>query len=357
MSNTIAPIIGHESVQAQLARYLQSGKMPHGLLFSGPRGVGKAAVADTLMRCLLTDAAKQEEAAGLFGDALPEEVPASLSYDATHPAIARIESGGHGNLMWVEPRRDEKKKMSFTTIDIEQIREVVDFMHKTTSEEGWRIVVIDPADGLNSNAENGLLKVLEEPPAQTLLVLISSQPDKLLPTTRSRCREMVFHPPMQQQIIEILQAKKISPTVEQQQWLAALAPASAGQWASYIDAEADKLYTQWLEMLSSEDAAAMQSFAVKQAKLEAKEWQISGDLLLAALHRLVLSSYDSTLELLAIEQEYFSVLLARADAEHWQEVWQRVVYWWPQTIQSNYDKKQVLQSLLFESQNVPKKAA
>lgn len=355
MSEKITPIIGHEKAQSQLARLMSQGILPHALLITGPRGIGKAALADTLARCLLTGEGEQEAEDSLFGDVLPTTPPTNLSYDPNHPAIARIESGGHGNLKWVVPLEDDRK-MSATTIYIEQTREIVDFMHKTTSEKGWRIVIIDPADGMNQSAENGLLKILEEPPNHTLLILITSQPDKLLPTTRSRCREIRLHPPSVAQVVEILQTQNISITPEQQLWLTQLAPVSVGQWARYIELEADKTYTQWLELLEGQEVSAIQSFAGKTAKLEIPAWRLAGDLLLCALHRLCLSPQEP-MELLPVEKQLFPSLLAKADSEHWQNLWEQTVYWLPQTVGGNYDKKQVLQSLLFEAGNVPKKAA
>lgn len=358
MSEKITPVIGHEEAQAQLARLMVQGKLPHALLFSGPRGIGKSAVAEALVRCLLTgeDAQAVDDGDNLFGDALPPALPERLAYDAHHPAIARIEAGSHGNLKRVEPLADEKKKMSFTTISIDQIREVVDFMHLSTSEKGWRIVVIDPADGMNRNAENALLKVLEEPPHRTLLILLTHQPDKLLPTTRSRCRELKFYPPSRSQIVEILSALGTDITLEQQDWLTQLAPASAGQWQRYLANDADKLYVEWLEVLADNETRGILEFTGRLAKFEPEEWQLAGDLLLCALHRVVLAGREEV-SLLPEEKRLFPQLMTHGDAEHWGELWAMAVEWLPLTTSSNYDKKQVLQSLLFQAGNAPTKAA
>lgn len=348
------PIIGHAEVQEQLVQLVQQHKLPHALLMTGARGIGKAAVAETLARCLLTNALQSEEA-GLFGETLPQDAPAKLSYDVEHPAIARLEAGGHGNFKRVEPLRDEKKKMSFTTISIEQIRDVVEFMHLSTSEKGWRIVMIDPADAMNRNAENALLKVLEEPPKQTLLILVTHQPDRLLPTTRSRCREIRFHPPTEEELLKILAQQGVTISPDQQQWLSVLAPRSAGQWQRYVQDDAYALYQQWLDVLVSADVSKILSLSAKYARLEVEAWQLAGDVLLSALHRLVLSQ-QMPLELLETERAAFASLTATR-SDHWQECWQQVAKWWPLTTASNYDKKQVVQSLLFQAINTPKKAA
>jgi DNA polymerase-3 subunit delta' len=348
-----SPIIGHEAAQAQLIELVQQQKLPHAILLSGPKGIGKAAFAETLARCLLTEAFSGEpEEAGLFGDALPQEAPQRFQYEADHPAIARIEAGAHGNLKWVEPLRDEKKKMSFTTIAIEQIREVVEFMRLSTSEVGWRIVMIDPAEGMNHNAENALLKVLEEPPNQTLLLLITSQPDRLLPTTRSRCREIKLQPLTESQVLEVLAEQGAKITDQEKLWLTQLAPLSAGQWQRYLEHQADTLYEQWLEVFVMPETKQIQSFTTSMAKLDTAAWQLACDLGVSLLHRLVLSYYQP-LSLLPSEQEQFPQLKNRCTAEEWQSLWQQMVEWLPKTTASNYDKKQVLQSLLFQAPKRP----
>ncbi len=352
------PIIGHESAQAFLMRLVHQQKLPHALLFSGPSGIGKAALAHCLAKMLLTDGDKREmQPANLFGDSDDASTPEELGYDDAHEAIARIESGGHGNIKNIVPLRDEKRRMSFTTISVDQVREdVMDFMHHTSSEKGWRIVIIDPADGLNRNAENALLKLLEEPPNQTLLILITNQPDRLLPTTRSRCREIKLYPPTPKQVAAILQAQSLNITQDEQHWLTQMAPQSAGQWAHYLQADAPALYRQWLSILAKPDTATILSISAKMAKLETQSWQLAGDLLLNALYRVCLSQTQA-IDLLPDESEFFPIIKRHGDSQHWMDVWGDVVHWWPQTIDGNFDKKQVIQSLLFKASAHAKTAA
>jgi len=356
----ISPVIGHETAQAQLVRYLQRDNLPHALLLTGPKGIGKAALANAIIRCLLSGAHREAAAEGLFGDALPEAAPERLTYHAHHPAIIRLEAGGHGNVKQVKPLADEKKKMSFTTINIEQIREVVGFMHLSTAEAGWRIVLIDPADGLNTNAENALLKILEEPPAQTLLILVTHQPDRLLPTTRSRCREITLTPPSEVQILQILQGQGVKVTAEDQHWLAALAPLSAGAWQGYLENDAQSLYHDWLQLVAAPAVDKVQPFATRLAKLEAAQWQVATELywrVLQRLHYYAMGGFTTPEWFISAAEEGAMQGLAATPLVHWQESYAQALHWLPRTTQDNYDKKQVIQSLLYQAGNRPKAAA
>ena len=100
----------------------------------------------------------------------------------------RVASGGHPDLLTLERGFDEKRGKLREEIIVEDVRGVGNFLRLTPAEGGWRIVVVDAADDLNRNAANALLKILEEPPRQSLLLLICHAPGRLLPTIRSRCQ-------------------------------------------------------------------------------------------------------------------------------------------------------------------------
>ena len=101
---------------------------------------------------------------------------------------------GHGDLLVLERTEGDNGKLR-TVITVDQVRRTVSFFGSTASEGGWRICIVDTADELQyPQAANALLKVLEEPPPNALLFLISSAPARLLPTIRSRCRRLPLHP-------------------------------------------------------------------------------------------------------------------------------------------------------------------
>ncbi len=112
----------------------------------------------------------------------------TLDIPATDEIAQRIEALTHGNLFVLRRPYDVKLKRFRQDIPVDRVRQVAGFFQETAAETGtWRVCIIDSADELNRNSENAILKLLEEPPSNTLFILISSAPGRLLPTIRSRC--------------------------------------------------------------------------------------------------------------------------------------------------------------------------
>ncbi|PYE86945.1 DNA polymerase III subunit delta' [Phyllobacterium leguminum] len=177
-----AHLAGHEDVRAFLARTYGSGKMHHALLFEGPRGVGKATLAFHLAGHMLQ-----------YPDSStpPAEIAAP---DFAKPLFRQIAGGIHPAILHIDRPLDQKTGKFKTGIPVEEIRRVSHFLARTSHDGAWRIVIIDPADDMNRNAANALLKTLEEPPARALFILISHSAGRLLPTIRSRCQTLQFKP-------------------------------------------------------------------------------------------------------------------------------------------------------------------
>lgn len=147
--------------------------MHHAWLLSGPKGIGKATLAYRMARKLLG------------GQSL---LSTSLDIPASDEIAQRVEALTHGNLFVLRRPYDPKLKRFRQDIPVDRVREVSGFFQETAAETGsWRVCIIDSADELNRNSENAILKLLEEPPSNTLFILISSAPGRLLPTIRSRC--------------------------------------------------------------------------------------------------------------------------------------------------------------------------
>ena len=180
-------LLGHEKAEARFLKAMRSGRLHHAWLLSGPKGIGKATLAYRMARKLLG------------GEAL---LSTSLDIPAMDEVGQRVEALTHGNLFVLRRPYDTKLKRFRQDIPVDRVRQVSGFFQETAAETGvWRVCIIDSADELNRNSENAILKLLEEPPSNTLFILISSSPGRLLPTIRSRCMGLELRAVPEAQII------------------------------------------------------------------------------------------------------------------------------------------------------------
>ncbi len=161
-------------------------RLPHALLLHGPKGIGKRQFADELAQWLLCKSPGPEGACGHC------------------KACGWFEQAGHPDFKRIEPAaesaaEDEPGKKGGKYITIKEIRELGDFLGLVSHQGGWRVVVIQPAELLNAAAANALLKTLEEPPANVMIVLVSHQPRRLPATVLSRCRKLAVAQPSRDQ--------------------------------------------------------------------------------------------------------------------------------------------------------------
>lgn len=175
------PILyGQDAAQASFLDAFAQDRLHHGWLLTGPRGVGKATLAWRIARFLLA----QEPGGGLFGP------PDSLDVSPDHPVSHRIVAGSEPGLLPIRRALDQKTGKLRAQITVDEVRKLRDFFAMSSAEGGRRVVIVDAADEMNISAANALLKLLEEPPEGALLLLVAHQPSRLLPTIRSRCREL-----------------------------------------------------------------------------------------------------------------------------------------------------------------------
>ena len=263
-------LLGHIAAEAELRRLFDTSRLPHALLLGGPRGIGKATLAFRLARFVLAQSNGEGPPIGLFGDS----AEAGLALAPDSGVFRRVASGGHADLLTVERAYDPRRRRLRTEIVVDDTREISGFLRLTAAEGGWRVVIVDGADEMNRNAANALLKILEEPPRRTLLLLVAHSPGRLLPTIRSRCRRLTLAPLPPDIVGELLSRYRPDLPEAEVAAVTALAAGSIGRALDLAAAGGVELYRSLLTLLSRYrgiDPAALHAFADRLARPDAEE--------------------------------------------------------------------------------------
>lgn len=207
-------LFGQDEALSRAARAIRGGRPPHGLLLAGEPGIGKATLAYRMARYLLRYGASGDGPADLF-------VPPD---DAVSRQVA---AQAHPGLLVLKRPWDEKGRLK-SVVTVNEVRRLGEFFGLKSASGGWRIALIDSADDMNPNAANALLKNLEEPPARSLLILISHAPGQLLPTIRSRVQRLDMKPLAESLVVEMLARMAPDPGPDERSVLARLSGGSLG---------------------------------------------------------------------------------------------------------------------------------
>lgn len=178
-------LIGQSQAEADFLSAFNTGRLHHAWTITGPRGIGKATLAWKIARFILNQPTNTDD---MFTSNAPTNE--TLDTDINSPISRRIQSLSEPRLFLCRRPWDDKAKRHKRDITVEEIRALKSFFNLSATDGGWRVVIIDTADDMNNSSANALLKILEEPPEKTIILLISHQPARLLPTIRSRCREL-----------------------------------------------------------------------------------------------------------------------------------------------------------------------
>ncbi len=348
---------GHDQAEATLKQAFESGRLAHAWLLSGPEGIGKATLAYRFARYVLANAGT-DAGQGLFGDSL-EEPSDSLYVAPDNPVFRRVASGGHSDLKAVVRTVNEKTGKLRGEIVVDDVRSVGDFFHHTAGEGGWRVVVVDCADEMNTNAANALLKVLEEPPPRGLLLLVSHNPGRLLPTIRSRCRKLALHPLAEESVASLINAHRPDLEGADVSVLAHLADGSPGRALALADVGGLDLYRDMiglLETLPSLDVASLHAFGGKLGKTGAEEaFHTASGLLQWWLARLILVASGGPRQgddnLGGGEGALMQRLGMAASLDRWFEVWEKINRLLIKTDPINLSRKQVVLNVFLTLQN------
>jgi DNA polymerase-3 subunit delta' len=333
---------GHEAAERTLLEAWNSGRMASSWLISGPKGIGKATLAYRFARFVLAGGGG---GGGLFGGG-----PETLALPESHPVFRRVSSGGHADLKVAERGwADDKKSKLRSEIVIDDVRGIGGFLSLTPAEGGWRVVIIDSADEMNRNAANAVLKVLEEPPRNALMLLISHSPGRLLPTIRSRCRRLMLKPLEEDTVAGLLDQWCPGIPTSDITALARLGEGSIGKALGLAGEGGLELYRDLVGLLNTLprlDVPALHAFADRVGKPDAEAaWRTVTELLGWWLARLVRAGGregKGMAEVVPGEGALMSRLLASASLEQWLDVWEKISALFARTDAVFLDRKQAM---------------
>ena len=239
-----ARLIGQSAAEATFLTAFNAGRLHHGWIITGPRGVGKATLAWRIARFQL---ATPDSDGGMFAPPLPE----TLDIPDSHPIAHRLAALSESRLALLRRPWDDKAERLKVDITVDEVRKLKSYFTLSAADGGQRVAIIDSVDDMNTSAANSLLKLLEEPPAKVTLLLISHQPARLLATIRSRCRELRLMPLSPADLSDALTQAGGEVAPEDRAALAELAGGSVGEAFQMTNLEGLKLYSALIRVLAT----------------------------------------------------------------------------------------------------------
>ena len=234
-------MLGHERAVEQFLGAWTGSSLHHAWLLAGPKGVGKALFAREAATRVLAEAAGP-----------PVNLP-GLQTPEDHPNARLVAAGSHPDMRWLERLENPKTGNLFRNISVDQVRSLGELFGSTPFMSPWRAVVIDSVDDLEPSAANALLKMLEEPPANCLFLLVTHAPGRLLPTVRSRCRRLDFHSLSDDVMTAILEREAPKLSTADRSKIVAMAAGSAGKALAFAALDLAKLEYAALAILRQGD--------------------------------------------------------------------------------------------------------
>ncbi|MGD9615785.1 MAG: DNA polymerase III subunit delta' [Alphaproteobacteria bacterium] len=350
-------LLGHKAAERALRRLFETGRMPHAVLMTGPRGIGKATLAYRLARFVLAHGATGSEGTPAVEDESTLAVPADCG------VFRRIASGGHADLLTVERAYDPRRRRLRSEIVVDDAREIAAFLRRTPAEGGWRVVVVDSADEMNRSAANALLKILEEPPRRALLLLVAHSPGRLLPTIRSRCRRFPLQPLPPPIVSRLLDTYRPGLPQAKSTALVALTDGSIGRALELAEAGGVELYHEILALLSREqgvDPAALHALADRVSRGEADSaYRAVEELLSHVLGEIAVQAAggNSGRKPRPEADRVLHRLGAAASAVRWAELRAQVAAIFARGEALNLDRKQTILGAFFAVERIARRSA
>ena len=334
-------LVGHDTAERTMLAAQQTGKLHHAWLLTGPRGIGKATLAWRFARFLLAG-----QAGGLFG------APDSLEVAREAPGRALVDARSHPDLFHLRRTLDPNARelRIRNEIAVADVRELGSFMHMTPAMGNWRVAIVDAADEMNIASANAVLKILEEPPPNSVLLMVAHAPGRLLPTIRSRCRRLALHPLAEETVIALLGDYAPNASPDERAALARLAEGSIGRALELASAGSLALYREMVEVLSTLpdlDMPRLHGFAERFARRgeEANaDWRSLNYLFDGWLKGLLRQGAvgAGSAPVVPAERGLHEKLLSAASLDRWMEAWENVARLWSRADAVNLDRKQTV---------------
>jgi len=348
---------GHKESEQLFLDAFNAEKIHHAWMLTGPKGIGKATLAYKMARFLLNNPPDADQGPGLFGDVLEKVAVTNINTDMDSTANHLIDAGSNPDLMVTEKTEDPKTGKMRTNILVDDVRKINNFFHKTSSDGGWRVAIVDTADEMNRNAANAILKILEEPPKNSILIILAHAPGKLLPTIKSRCRMLPLNPLKSVTVAEILMAKH--PDVEENtiSGYVSLSNGSPGYAISLIEHKGLNLYSEMLGLLSTMpdiNVPLMHDFAgAITTKKSGDMFFLFSEMLSQFITRMIRHvSYMNTehthniKEALDNEFQLMEELGTNIPLDQWAELWEKISKKITKADLLNMDRKQTVLDIL-----------
>lgn len=324
-------LFGHAAAAQTLAQAARSGRLHHAWIIAGPKGVGKATLAWRFARAVLVHG--------------PGQCPDDLTVPAGSPAQRQISALSHPDLLLVRRPWDVDRKRFRVELPVEEVRRLHGFFSRHASYGGPRVAIIDAADDMSRSAQNALLKILEEPPAGALLLLVSHVPGALLPTTRSRCRMLTLRRLEPQAMADAVATLAPDTKPSERELLSALAEGAPGRALELAETNALEMYRDVVDLLSSlprVNGARLFALADKVARAPAERGLGLFVSLLCQLEERVLRGSFAALAPVPGEEAVLRQLRAALSPEQWSTLWEDLRLKAARADELNLDKKQIV---------------
>ncbi len=337
-------LLGHETAVRTLEQALASGRLHHGWLFHGRRGIGKATLAFRFARVLLAGGASRP----------------GLDLESGHPVFAQVAGGHHPDLSVIEAERDPKTGKVKPQIPVDRVRAVTAKLHSTSAISERRVLIVDGAEKLNRNAANALLKPLEEPPPGAVLILISHRPGQVAATLRSRCAKLPMAGLNEAVLSDLLARCAPDLPADAREPVVAMARGSIGRALELAGGEWLQAYEKVVRAIAADppDALAIDDLASALAKWSAKDgFPAVMDLIQTVFARIIACVSDrADAPLFSDEPEIVKRLAARQDLDRWAGLWDKVGRLSAAVDGVNLDHAQALSQILSAMASPPEAA-